>query len=534
MSLPEMLYGSGLGKTAQTAFGGYNHNLAAIDGQIWDMRNMTSNYAPLLSPRPPRYITCTLTKPNGLYANDGLYWVDGTGFYADGTLRGTVTDSRKQFAAIGAYIIIMPDLAYYNKLTQEFGSLNASWSGSATIQDGTYVGETAKGNTIYAAGADWASKFKAGDGLTISGATVHTENNKTIVVREIEGDYLRFYENSFTVGEGGDSEANLTISREAPELDFICENENRLWGCKADTIYSSKLGDPFNWNVFDGVATDSYAVQVGSAGDFTACFSYLGYAIFFKEDQIYKVYGDRPSNFQVMSSASLGVEAGSHLSLAIAGETLFYLTRAGIVAYSGGIPQSISDAFGTVRYHNAVAGSDGLKYYVSMQDDDGAWSLFVYDTRRGIWEREDETEAVGFAWNADLYFLGADGNLWLNGQPRSVPEGATEESAVQSMVEFGEFVENDPNKKGTTKFQARISIDAGASVTFWIMFDSSGTWEEIDTIESNVLRSYVLPIIPRRNDHFKIKITGAGGWRLYSLTRESYIGSELKSTPGRQ
>ena len=98
MSLPEMLYGSGLGKTA---FGGYNHNLAAIDGQIWDMRNMTSNYAPLLSPRPPRYITCTLTKPNGLYANDGLYWVDGTGFYADGTLRGTVTDSRKQFAAIG-------------------------------------------------------------------------------------------------------------------------------------------------------------------------------------------------------------------------------------------------------------------------------------------------------------------------------------------------------------------------------------------------------------------------------------------------
>ena len=235
-----------------------------------------------------------------------------------------------------------------------------------------------------------------------------------------------------------------------------------------------------------------------------------------------------------MSSASLGVEAGSHLSLAIAGETLFYLTRAGIVAYSGGIPQSISDAFGTVRYHNAVAGSDGLKYYVSMQDDDGAWSLFVYDTRRGIWEREDETEAVGFAWNADLYFLGADGNLWLNGQPRSVPEGATEESAVQSMVEFGEFVENDPNKKGTTKFQARISIDAGASVTFWIMFDSSGTWEEIDTIESNVLRSYVLPIIPRRNDHFKIKITGAGGWRLYSLTRESYIGSELKSTPGRQ
>ena len=228
------------------------------------------------------------------------------------------------------------------------------------------------------------------------------------------------------------------------------------------------------------------------------------------------------------------MEAGSDRSLAIAGETLFYRTRAGVVAYSGGIPQSIASPFGTVRYHNAVAGSDGLKYFVSMQDDDGGWSLFAYDTRLGIWEREDNTQAVGFAWDGDLYFLGADGKLWLNGNARHVPDGAIPEGPVQSMVEFGEFVENSPNKKGTGKFQVRIAVDAGASVTFWIMFDSSGEWEKIDTINSEVLRSYYLPIIPRRSDHFKIKITGTGNWRLYSLTRESYIGSELKSTPGRQ
>lgn len=102
------------------------------------------------------------------------------------------------------------------------------------------------------------------------------------------------------------------------------------------------------------------------------------------------------------------------------------------------------------------------------------------------------------------------------------------------MVEFGEFVDNDPNKKQIAKLQVRISIDAGASVTFWMMFDSSGTWEEINTIESQVLRSYYLPLVPRRCDHYKIKITGTGGWRLYSLTREDSIGSELRSTPGRQ
>lgn len=534
MSLPTMLYGSGIAKYNQSVFGGYNHNLSAMDGQIWDMTNISSDYTPLMSPRAQRYITRTLTQPNGLYANDALYWVDGTGFYVDGVQRGTVQDSLKTFAALGAYIIIMPDMAYYNKLTQEFGSLNASWSGSATIEDGTYGGETAKANTIYAPAANFTALFKAGDGITISGATQHPANNKTIIVREVEAEKLIFYENSFTINEGGDSENALTLSRQMPEIDFLCENENRLWGCKGDTIYASKLGDPTNWNVFDGLSTDSYAVQVGSAGDFTACFSYLGYAIFFKEEMIYKVYGSTPSNFQVMGSASLGVEAGSNLSLAIAGETLFYLSRAGVVAYSGGTTQSIASPFGLVRYHNGVAGSDGLKYYVSMQDEEGEWSLFVYDTRYGIWDREDDTQAIGFAWNADLYFLDADGTLWLNGMPRHIPEGATLEPLVESMIEFGEFVQNDPNKKQIAKLQVRIAIDAGANVTFWMMFDSSGEWEKVDTIESQVLRSYYLPIVPRRCDHFKIKITGTGGWRLYSLTREDSVGSELRSTPGRQ
>jgi len=40
-------------------------------------------------------------------------------------------------------------------------------------------------------------------------------------------------------------------------------------------------------------------------------------------------------------------------------------------------------------------------------------------------------------------------------------------------------------------------------------------------------RSFYLPIIPRRSDHFRIKIKGTGGWRLYSLVRENYSGSEV-------
>ena len=78
LGLPSMAYSDGIRKYTQTTFAGYNHNLHAQDGELWDMKNLTSDYYPLLSPRRPRYLYTTLTTPNGFYAKDGLYWVDGT------------------------------------------------------------------------------------------------------------------------------------------------------------------------------------------------------------------------------------------------------------------------------------------------------------------------------------------------------------------------------------------------------------------------------------------------------------------------
>ena len=267
----------------------------------------------------------------------------------------------------------------------------------------------------------------------------------------------------------------VTAARRVPDMDFVVEQGNRLWGCKygivdgrpVNEIYASKLGDIFNWNVFDGVATDSFAVDVASTGDFTACCSYLGYPCFFKEEHIYKVYGDKPSNFQVMGSASLGVERGSDESLAIAGETLFYLSRTGIVAWSGGIPQSVSAAFGTQRFRNGVAGSDGTKYFVSLQDTTGVYQLFAFDTRTNLWHREDSTQAVGWGWNEELYCLDATGKLWMNGNARSVPQGAVQEALVAWKAEWADFYEYTtysssstatPEKKGIGKLLLRLEL----------------------------------------------------------------------------
>lgn len=440
-------------------------------------------------------------------------------------------------------MVILPDKAYYNTLTDEFGPLESAWEGQElSFENGLLFEEAAEANTIRAPGVKWEDYFRAGDAVTISGCTKHQGNNKTPIIREIDGDKLYFYEYVFELdGDGGitpyTETGELSVKRTVPDLRHICENENRLWGCDGNTIYASKLGDIFNWNVFDGVATDSYAVDTGSAGEFTGCVSFLGYPVFFKEDHIYKVYGSMPSNFEVMGSATMGVAAGSAGSLAIAGETLFYLSRAGVVAYSGGIPQPISAPLGLERYQNAVAGSDGLKYYISMETITGGWSLFVYDTQRGVWHREDATRATHFArWGGNLYLLTQGGEVWIVGRPQGIdPAGDGWEESVPWLAEFGDFVEGNPNKKGVSKIQIRLELEDGAQVQVYIQFDTDGEWQKVSSaIGEGVKRSYYLPIIPRRGDHYRMKLEGRGGCRIYSLVREYYSGSELKSKPGRQ
>lgn len=550
MKLPEVPYADGIGKRGQLQFYGLDHNLGAGDGGLWDMQNLTSDYYPVLSTRAKRKIYKNLVNPGGLFAWDALAWVEGTAFYYGGAKKGDVTAGEKRFAAIGAYIIILPDKKYYNTVSGEFGSLESTWSGnSLTFTNGKLYEEAAEANTIQCSGVAWSNYFKAGDAVTISGCTKHTENNKTPVIREIDGDKMYFYENVFKLdGDNGTTEytetGNLTVRRTMPDLEYLCENENRLWGCDGRTIYASKLGDPFNWNVFEGLETDSYAVDTGSAGDFTGCVSFLGYPVFFKEDHIYKVYGSIPSNFEVMGSATLGVAKGCGGSLAIAGERLLYLSNSGVMIYSGGIPQSLHDAFGQTRLKNGRAGSDGLKYYLSAQDEAGDWKLYVYDTRKGMWHIEDKTHATHFCrYQGNTYFLTAEGKIALTGNILDAPEGCTDEEDFTWFAETGDFTEKgssqstsyDGVKKSIAKLWVRIEVAAGAEAKVLMQFDSDGKWVQAgQTLKPERKRSYYLPIVPRRADHYRIRIEGKGECRVYSMNREYYAGSELKSTRGPQ
>lgn len=401
---------------------------------------------------------------------------------------------------------------------------------------------------LHNSGDQWSDILKVGDAIRIIGAT-NANNNKIAIIREISADRTKLIFDDYAFAEI-EYNVNLNLYRSVPNLDFVCAHDNRLWGCRGDTIYASKLGDPTNFNVFDGLASDSYAADVGSGGDFTACYSYNGYPLFFKEDHIYKVYGTRPQNYQIQDTMTLGVEAGSHKSLAVAGETLYYKSRAGFMAYTGGVPRNISADLGNdvFKYHSAVGGSNGVKYYVSVEFNEGQdpiYILFTYDPRYGIWHKEDDTEAFGWAYyNHNLYCLRSDGELIVmdmkNGQLASpgFPHSVAFEESVDSFVYFGDFVNNDPNKKGISKIQFRCEVEMNSQMAWKISYDYDTFEDIIDsaTRSANVRstearvakRSFYRPLTPHRPDNYRLYIEGVGDWKLYSLSKDEYSGSELQ------
>lgn len=135
---------------------------------------------------------------------------------------------------------------------------------------------------------------------------------------------------------------------------------------------------------------------MASEGDFTGIIGYSDSVVAMKEDKVYRVFGDYPAAYQMYEYTIPGCAKGSHASLQIIGEILYYAGRNGIYAYDGAAPHPMSYPLGDVTYEDAVAGTDGVRYYLSAKAG-GIWDLFVYDTVHGIWTREDETQAIGFA-----------------------------------------------------------------------------------------------------------------------------------------
>lgn len=325
----------------------------------------------------------------------------------------------------------------------------------------------------------------------------------------------------------------VAVERTMPDMDYIFECGNRLWGCKygstekgfVNELYASKLGDFQNWNCFQGISTDSFVASVGAPGPFTGAVAYQGRPIFFKEDGMIEVYGSYPAQYQVQTTPCYGVQQGCHRSIALVDNTLYYKSRDGVCAFDGSLPVQIGRALGEVRYEQAAAGGCGGKYYVSMRRSDApqgvGWNLFVYDARRKLWHREDDLAAKRFCANRGvLYCLRANGKEIYDMNRQT----GTLEKEVCWMAQTGPIGLSLPDAKYVTELSLCLCLAEGGQVSIYACYDPAGPWEHLHTLSATTLGRVNVPIRPKRCDHIQLRICGRGEGKLYSLTKTTSGG----------
>jgi len=506
MKLPDIVNSQSAQKQSIVLFKGYNANHVISDGEMSDMTNLSGLEYPCLSPRKSRAEIVADASTYEAFGAKGtvLCHVAADTFYYNCVYKGALgAYGGRQLVPFQDRVLIWPDKKYYDVTDDVLGDLANSYSQTGLI----FAIDKITGTAF--------TGFAVGDAVTISGCTENEENNKSAIITAVSATELTFASNTFTAGTEMES---VTIARTVPDMEHICVANNRVWGCKGNTIYGSKLGDATNWNYFPGLSTDSYTVDVASDGDFIGCTAFSSYVAFFKENYIHKLLGTKPSNFQTTTiiARGMGLQAGSAKSLSIVNEVLYYKAQIGVVAFTGGVPELVSK-FGNVIYSSAVAANDGRRYYVSLYNG-SVWSLFVYDTFTGLWHKEDATQVVDFAViGDDIYYLGGNKVYKMNSGAEVVAWSAT----------LGEFTEQVAEKKGYSKLQLRAELPVGSTLKVEYNPDGVG-WKIVYAGVGAYRKGFYIPIIPTRCDSFVIRLSGTGPCKLYQFNRQFQYGSDVR------
>ena len=525
-------------RTFLNTFKGLCLRHATPDGYFKDAQNLSSDGYPTIAPRKARGVITECATVYAMYDHAKMCWVWESALFYGETMVGEVIPGKKQFASLGANVVIFPDKLLLNTEEMTLTSLeNETSVVFAALYPCNRDGTTADGTDYTKIAAVGIGKgFKEGDSVYISGIGEAVPDGSYLVQGGTDDHIIIIH----PLGGKTTVQSSINVSRKVPDLDFICALDNRIWGAssKTHTICACKLGDPTNWESFQGISTDAYQAIVPSPEPFTGAASDLGNVIFFKEEEIIRVYGNKPSNFQVTSYKMPGVEAGSSESIAFLESALFYKGLSGIYAYDGGIPECISAFLGDKRYKNARAGAVNGKYYVSMRDDEsGEYALFVYDARSGAWYRESASEIRYFTRSGnELYMCASDGKtysvngggLWYNKNEVISTRLFLKESRVEWHFETGLMTLSMPSRQYVSRLHVRFAMQENACLKIEIRFAEEAEW--ITFFESEGVcaeRTISIPVPTRRSDSAALRFSGTGDVTIFAIGKTFSEGSDV-------
>lgn len=545
-----------------TTFGGINRANGTPLGE-WDRLNgfdLTA-YPALRTCLPYAYSDIvSLGEITGYtYRNGILVYTTADGIYLDG--KGTLTAIEglsagdKTLVNIGAYIVILPDWSLINTADTENPvtmAKGAVLTGNLLEYNQNQTKPTVSIYKLFYVDAPTtevtASGLAVGDSVKLSWTYGKRKMSKQLTINNIG---IESYTGSGMTSIGFDTSdmpntmwfytegramdqfrvpriTGATIQRVMPDLDYVVEYNNRLWGCssKNHEIYCSKLGEPLVWGAYSGISTDSWAATVGTDGDFTGACVFNGCVLFFKEDCVHSVYGTKASNFTVTTYTVRGVQKGSAKSLCISEGLLYYKAPEGIFTFNGSASSRFDGKLCVDRDSRTACGTADDRYIVMAMSDG---TVFYYDKLHSVWYNRTLPNVISMHnFSGSLYAITKDSNKAMQkvmlttdvGMSGRMAETAFEaitgelcrgeltstssysRKAMHTVIKKLTMSIEEWHQQGVSSVQFTVSVqyDGGDWQT---VYSYDGTAEEAD---NNVVT--LIPIIPMRCQRLRIKISG--------------------------
>jgi hypothetical protein len=180
-----------------------------------------------------------------------------------------------------------------------------------------------------------------------------------------------------------------------------------------------------------------------------------------------------------------------------------------------------------------------------MRDQEYKYKLYVYDITKGTWTIEDDMRCKYmvyannatylFDWSNTVYAVNNE-YIYLYNFPSddllpsdNLYPGYVNLAPYEGVREWsfttGDLGMDNPYNKYVKRINLRMQQDVNSKVKIEVEYDSSGDWEYVTEHYADKKRNYEIPIAVRRADHIRLRISGWGEFRLFSLTRAVEGGS---------
>ncbi|MDO4544326.1 MAG: hypothetical protein Q4C01_07210 [Clostridia bacterium] len=219
--------------------------------------------------------------------------------------------------------------------------------------------------------------------------------------------------------------SNMTQTHLALYYGRLFAAGNHLYPCR---LYWSKApGDDRSiedWRSDDSSPNVSGGfVDIGTDSDpITGLFSMSNQLLIFKRDSLYRLIGDRPSNYRILP-VDAALTQPIHTACVLRGDRLFFLTKSGLSCYDG---QTVVRPYAATAMNGLLKDADlsickavscGDKLYFAIRESEDATyndALLEYDVVRGCWmiRRGFETVDMSSSHNK-LYILTGDEKLCI-------------------------------------------------------------------------------------------------------------------------